>query len=423
MVVSASTSATLGSGSASRDLKVYGATSSLTIGSAARDLFVVTSATAGDAVEITATSDILASAATLKSTGVGAADDAHVLAKSTNGAVNVGSGVTEGAGVAAGDVTFDAGDTITAGSTLATRDVKAVAAGDIDLASATSARDISVTSNGGQAILRKAVLTGSGTGHDLSITASGNAVLGDPDYAAITTANLFSPTGGNTGTASVKSTGGDAVVNIDSASNGIALVASAIAGNVTGLQKTGDLVIDELAAYNITLEAMGGTLDVSAISSGGDYTVTAQGFVGDALAPYPYFGDLLDVTITDTLGDLDLGTLSLHAGHKLTITAQNGAVTGLGQLDAGTGIGDGEVEVTAAGITLDTVQSDASDIYIEANSGQLGALDAASARLGRSNVGGMSVASATGANLIDVFLPTARPSWGRRSSLELAPTA
>ncbi|PXA91218.1 hypothetical protein DMC18_13635, partial [Caulobacter sp. D5] len=715
ITIQAATTASLGTASSTRDIKVSGTSASLSNGSAARDVFVtattgnatvVTAATAGDDVEVTTTSgDVLASGATLKSTGAGAADDAHVLARSSDGAVNVGAAITQGAGVAAGDVTLDAGGTITAGSLTASRDAKAVAAGDIDVTSAAADRDITITSNGGQAILRAATLTGSGSGHDLSITAVGNAVLGDPDYTAITTANLFSRTGGNTGTASVKSTGGvamvhldtsalidtlegadidvtvasglasfgtitalignlyaetydggltvgsatassgtldlyvaggdltitgsvhgggrthletdglldgtaatlissdddltliggsvdvgevtaglaldataatgnivvqkavagetvvvaaidgdatlrgaegpdgvtvlamnkatfgaddkasittanyaitnpscgcgtdglqilsyagDVVVNINSASNGITLVGAAIDGSATVVQKTGDLVIGELAAYDITIEAMAGTLDVSAISSGGDYTVTAQDFVGDSLTPYLFNGDIRDVTITDTLGDLDLGSLSLYAGRKLTITAQDGAVKGLALLDAGTGAGDGEVTVTGAGIALDTVQSDGDvaldagtalvnvatsvsvdgtyrltggsfsagalaplgakagswtivdkaggfdfsasplqygggisvtvdagaiiggditsdtgDIYVEADSGQLGGLDGAAGQVRAiANVGGMSVASATGADLIQVSATNGVASLG-----------
>ncbi len=585
ITIQAATTASLGTASSTRDIKVSGTSASLSNGSAARDVFVtattgnatvVTAATAGDDVEVTTTSgDVLASGATLKSTGAGATDDAHVLARSSDGAVNVGAAITQGAGATAGDVTLDAGGTITAGSLTATRDAKAVAAGDIDLTSATSDRDITITSNGGQAILRAATLTGSGSGHDLSITAVGNAVLGDPDYTAITTANLFSRTGGNTGTASVKSTGGvamvhldtsalidtlegadvdvtvasglasfgtitaltgnlyaetydggltvgsatansgtldlyvaggdltitgsvhgdgathletdglldgtaatlissgddltliggsvdvgevtaalaldataatgnilvqkavagetvvvaaingdatlrgaegpdgvtvlamnkatfgaddkasittanyaitnpscgcgtdglqilsydgDVVVNIDSASNGITLVGAAIDGSATVVQKTGDLVIGELAAYDITIEAMAGTLDVSAISSGGDYTVTAQDFVGDSLTPYLFNGDIRDVTITDTLGDLDLGSLSLYAGRKLTVTSQAGAVLGSAQLLAGTGVGDGEVRVTGHGVSLDTAEADY-DVDLNAGTG------------------------------------------------------
>lgn len=677
VVISATTTATLGSGSATRDLKVFGATSSLTSGSAARDLLmdaasgnatITTSATAGDDVEITAaTGAVSASGATLKSTGVGATDDAHVLARSTNGSVTVGSAITQGTGVGAGDVTLSAGDAITGTDVQSSRDVVATAAGDIDLGSATAARDITVTSSGGQAILRAAVLTGTGAGHDLSITAVNDAVLGDPDYLAITAANVFSRTGGNTGTASVRSTGGgdakvhldasaaidtlegagvdvtintgpasfgvitadtgnvyvetldgaltvgsasavsgdvelysgggddltitglvqggglvdiegdgllnltatgavtsgdqvvmggdtvtiagsvhgdgpvqiganglldgtaallissgddltilggtvdvgtleadgiigvvasdgdadvqsahggvavtiaaftanvfvgsaeaddqgiavqaagdavvdlakvngangvivvqadgnatlrageaalgilveatdtgtatfgadsaalitnanyaltgpasgcgcspapdglqvysefgDAVVNVYSVSNPIVLVASGEFNNATVTLQTGDLKIDELAGYNITLEAQAGTLETgAAFSGGGDYTVTAQDFLGDVLTPTLTTGLIHDVTITDTLGDLDLGTNAIHADRRLTIVAQDGAVTGAAQLSAGNGLLGGRVDVTADAIAIDTASSNGS-VFLDGRTG------------------------------------------------------
>ena len=610
VIISAATTATLGSGGASRDLFVSATTG---------DATVVTSATAGDDVEVTTVDgDVVATAATLRSSGLNAGGDAHVLARSTNGAVAVGSGITQGTGAGAGDVTFDAGGAITGTSAESTRDVLATAAGDIDLASATAARDITVTSNGGQAILRAAVLTGTGAGHDLSVTAVNDAVLGDPDYTAITAANVFTRTGGNTGTATVRSTGGgvakvhldtsatidtlegasvdvtvnsgvttfgtitalvddiyvelldgaltvgtataatgdvdlnayngdltltgsahggglvhlsafglldgtsaslissdgdldleggvvdlgtleadgaitvsaldgnldvqsaqagvviqlgatgnafidtaeavqavfvvsggdalvnlvkvtdpagfvivhgdgdatvraaeapdgilvdavnkatfgaddeasitaanyvvtnpscgcgagglqvvsangDAAVYIDTASNGIGVVGAAQTGSAFVVQKTGNLTIEELAGQNITVKAATGTLETGLTTiADGDYTITAQGFLGDALTPTLFNGLIHDVTITDTLGGLNLGATAIHADHKLTIVAQNGgAVTGLGQLDAGAGLGDGEVNVTASAIALDTVLSDG-DVSLDGGTG------------------------------------------------------
>ncbi|WP_165189581.1 beta strand repeat-containing protein [Caulobacter soli] len=577
ITVQAATDAIVGTADSTRDLKITGTSASLDNGSAARDLFVTattgnatvtTSATAGDDVEVTTTDgDLLASGATLKSTGVGATDDAHVLAKSTNGAADVGTAITQGTGVAAGDVTLDSGDTITAGDLQSTRDVLVTAAGDVDVTAATAGRDITITSNGGGAILRKAVLTGAGVGHDLSITATNDAVLGDPDYQAITTANLFSRTGGNTGAASVRSTGGgdavvhldtadlidtlegegvdvtisnglasfgtitanttniyvealnggltvdtatanngdvalydaggdltltgsahganlvhletdglldgklaslissdgdleligggvdvghitangmieataatanavvqwaeagqavvvasingdatlrgatgpdgvavvayntatfgaddlgsinpdnyvdtnvscgcgtdglqvtsfngNAVVNINVATNGIDLVASSIGGDVTVNQTSGDLKINEVAGYNISLNANDGALEVGHVtSSGGDYTIRGQDFLGAVLTPDLFSGAIHDVTITDTLGDLDLGTAAIHADHWLTITAEQGAVTGAAQLSAGGGLNDARVVVTGQSVALDTVTSD-----------------------------------------------------------------
>jgi len=575
VIISAATTATLGSGVASRDLTISGVTASLTSGTAARDLFVtsttgdatvVTSATAGDDVEILTTDgDVVAGGATLRSTGIGASNDAHILLTANNGSVDFGTAITEGTGVNLGKVTADAAGTITGTAAQASLDVSVTGAGDINLASATAGRFITVSSTGGAATLGAAEMTGTGAGHNLLVSASGDAILGAPDYSSITAVNTFSRTGGNTGTATVQSTtgdakvyldtaaaistlqgvgvdvtiengpatfgtltaltnnvyvetldgaltvgtatanagdldlyayggdltltgsahgaglvhlqadglvdasaaslvssdsdleliggavsagritadgaidvgaatgnamvqkaeagqtvqvvalngdatlrggegpdgiavialnkatfgaddkasitaanyaitdascgcgsgglqvmsyDGDAVVNIDSASNGITLVAAAIDGDVTVVQKTGDLKIEELAAYNITLEAMAGTLETGfTTSSGGDYTVTAQDFLGDVLTPTLFTGDIHDVTITDTLGDLNLGTASIHADRRLTIVAQDGAVTGAAQLSAGSGLVNGRVDVTADAIAIDTASS------------------------------------------------------------------
>ncbi|MDG2527911.1 MBG domain-containing protein [Caulobacter endophyticus] len=483
----------------------------------------------------------------------------------TDGGLVLGSALT-----ATGNLRLESYDILTSAYDLtAGGDVTVMAAGDIDLASAAAGDDITMQSSGGQAILRKADLTGVGSGRDLSITAAGDAVLGDPDYLAITSDNLFTRSGGGTGTAQIKSingeamahldasaaidllegesasarimsgpatfgtitartgdatievlggamtigtataangyldlygeggdltiTGsahgasgvtiqtdglldgslaslissdgdldligdavnvgeltaaqaltvgalngdatvrlakagstvqvislygdaalrgaeapdgvavvaagagtatfgaddkasittanyvdtnaasgglgglnvisydGDAVVNINSATNGVALVGAAIDGSATVVQKTGDLKIGEIAAYNISIEAMGGTLETgSTVTSGGDYTITAQGFLGDALTPTLFNGVIRDVTITDTLGDLDLGVAAIHADRKLTIAAQDGAVLGQAQLSAGAGLGDGDISVIGQAIALDTVVGDGS---------------------------------------------------------------
>jgi len=468
---------------------------------------------------------------------------------------------------ATGDLTLESFDALTSAYGLtAGGDVTVTAAGDIDLASATAGDDIKVNSTGGQAILRKADLTGAGAGRDLSVTAATNAVLGDTDYTAITANNLFTRSGGGTGVAEVKSAGGsalvhldtsaaintitgaavdvtiangpgtfgtitatagdlyaevydgalsvgtataangdltllnaggdltitgsvhggnqvdiqtdglldatlaslissdgdlslvggsveaghltaggmieatamdadatvqlaeagqsvvvvslngnatlraakapdavalvafdkatfgaddkasitaanyvdtdpscgcgpdglqvisyngDAVVNINSATNGIGVVASSAAGSVTIVQKTGDLKIGGAAGYNVTLEAMNGTLEVAQAGSyGGDYTITAQGFLGAALTPDLIVGAIRDVSITDTLGDLDLDAAAIHADRKLTITAQGGAVTGQGQLSAGSGLGDGDISVSGQGVSFATIAGD-----------------------------------------------------------------
>ncbi len=487
---------------------------------------------------------------------------------------------------ATGNLTLESSDTLTSTYALtAGGDVDVTAAGDVDLASARAGDDITVKSTGGQAILRKADLTGAGAGRDLTLTAAGNAVLGDPDYTAITVGNVFSRSGGGTGTAQIKSAGGDAmahldasaaidllegasvdvtivngpgrfgtmtalsgdiyaevlngamtigaataaapggdvslfsaggdltitgsvhgggrvhietdglldgtlaglitsggdlelfgkavdlghvaavgaliaaatdgsamvqlaqagetvqvisltgdatlraaeapdgiavvadgkatfgaddkasitaanyavndascacgpgpgglqvisfngdaVVNVNATSNGIAVVGASIGGDATVVQKTGDLKIDELAGYNVAVEVMAGALEVgSAVSSGGNYTITAQDFRGAAMTPTLFFGGIGDVTITDTLGDLDLGAAAIQAGRRLTVIAQDGAVIGLARLSAGTGIGDGEVSVTGQGVSLDSVVSDG-DVTLD---GGVGLVDVA----------------------------------------------
>ncbi len=100
ITIQAATSATLSASAfSSRDIKVSGASVSVGNATAARDLFATASAgaatvtglaRAGDDVEVTAAGGaVAATGATLRSTGVNATDDAHVLARSTTGAVNV----------------------------------------------------------------------------------------------------------------------------------------------------------------------------------------------------------------------------------------------------------------------------------------------------------------------------------------------
>jgi hypothetical protein len=75
------------------------------------------------------------------------------------------------------------------------------------------------------------------------------------------------------------------------------------------------------------------------------------------LTPILTTGLIHDVTITDTLGDLNLGTASIHADRRLTIVAQDGAVTGAAQLSAGSGLVNGRIDVTADAIAIDTASS------------------------------------------------------------------
>ncbi|EJL33293.1 hypothetical protein PMI01_02256 [Caulobacter sp. AP07] len=265
---------------------------------------------------------------------------------------------------------------------------------------AEAGQTVQVISLNGDATLR------GGEGADgIAVVALNKATFGADDKASITAANsaITDPTCGcGSGGLQVLSSNGDAVVNINSASNGIALVGAGIAGTATVVQKTGDLKIEELAAYNITLEAMGGTLETGfTTTSGGDYTITAQDFLGDALTPTLFSGLIRDVTITDTLGGLNFGATAIHADRRLTITALNGgAVTGSGQLDAGLGAGahDGEVNIAANAITLGVVRSDG-DVGLSAGTGgvNLGAVVHADRLLGIIALNG----AVTGAGQLD----------------------
>ena len=260
--------------------------------------------------------------------------------------------------------------------------------GDVDLGRITAVGTIEVIAETGDAMVQlaqagqsvvmaslqgNATLRGAEAPDAVVVMAQTTATFGADDRNAITVDNYIvtdAPTGPSTGL-QVMSFGGDAVVNIQSASNGIGLVAAAIDGDVTVVQSTGDLEIDEIAAYGVTLEAMNGALDVGSVtSSGGDYIVTAQDFRGNALTPVLFFGTIRDVTVTDTLGDLNLNGASLYAGRNLTLTAQDGAVVGLGSLTAGAGLGDGAINVFAEGITLDTVVSDG-DVTLDGGTGRV----------------------------------------------------
>ncbi|NWM59948.1 hypothetical protein GY645_25215, partial [Escherichia coli] len=81
-------------------------------------------------------------------------------------------------------------------------------------------------------------------------------------------------------------------------------------GNVDVRVASGDLGINLLAGHDITAFTPGLLSLTRVESSGGDYTLTAADFGGDAL--HPVFGTsgataLGNVTIIDTAGDLGAG--------------------------------------------------------------------------------------------------------------------
>jgi len=235
----------------------------------------------------------------------------------------------------------------------------------VNRASATGVDGVVVVQAGGDATLRGAEAT---DGILVYASGTGKATFGADDRNSIVTDN-YAFTAANSGAGcgcgplpdglQVVSDGGDAVVNVNALSNPIALVSASPTGAATVVLTSGDLKIDQVLGYNISLDAADGTLETGLTTiSGGDYTIAAHDFLGDALTPTLSSGLIHDVSINDRLGDLDLGTAAIHADHWLTILASDGAVTGAAQLSAGSGLNDGRVVVTGEGIALDTVASD-----------------------------------------------------------------
>ncbi|MBO9709082.1 MAG: hypothetical protein J7521_12810 [Caulobacter sp.] len=323
-------------------------------------------------VQIAATGLLDASAAPLISSG----DHLTILAGSAavgpleaGGRINVGAltgNVDLESGHAGQEVVVVSanGDATVGWAESDSRAVSVQASGDVrvGLAKANGVDGAVDVGGGGDVTLRG----GEATKGILVYARDGKATFGADDKASITAAN-YAITAAAVGCSCAPDTNGlqvisefgDAVVNVNSLSNPVAVVAGGVDDNTIVTLKTGNLTIDGLAGYNITVEAENGTFSAGdVVSAGGDYTITAHDFLDHALSPNPYFGVIRDVTITDTLGDLNLGTLSLHADRRLTITATNGAVVGAARLDAGTGANDGQVSVTAQGVALDQVSSD-----------------------------------------------------------------
>jgi len=362
----AGTTATLGSGSAGAFLNVSGASASLTTGVAGRDLqvtattgdaAVVTSATAADDVEITTTDgDVLAGGATLTSTGLSTGvSDGHVWLTSTNGAVDFGTAITQGTGVSAGDVTVLAGDTATGVSAQATRDVSVTAPSGVSLGSATAGRDITLNAAAGDVTLGAAELTGTGAGHDLSVTGDGVVTLGAVDEPSITAANVFSRTGGSTGTASVQSLNSDTWVYLD-ASDAIDTLSG---DNVTVLINSGPATFGAITAQDrLSVLANDGDLAVGAATAnngdlalevyGGAMTVGTANAPGGSLELYAYDGALTITGSAHAGMAAVLQSLGLLDGTSASLISSDGALQLVGgQVDVGSLQADSLIVVAA----------------------------------------------------------------------------
>jgi len=251
--------------------------------------------------------------------------------------------------------------------------------GDIDVLSTAGAIDVdAVHSTGGDAIfnaytdlnLRSVAANGGqfqagGNATLRAITAIdgfallalGNITLGADTVGEIAGGNLLA-TGGSlsgcacgSGGATLISLGGSVNVNLHSATGVFDTIAAAIDGDANVQVATGDLGIGDLAGHNISVMLPGGTLTVmNPVSSGGNYTLTARDFGGNALLPTVMGGatKLSNVTITDTEGDLGAGG-TLVASGDIRVNAV-GNITGALSLFA-----DRDVEVSANAIQLGDV--------------------------------------------------------------------
>lgn len=184
-----------------------------------------------------------------------------------------------------------------------------------------------------------------------ALVALGNVTLGADTADLVTGGNLLVTGGNGSGGATLISLGGDVSVNLQSATGVFATIASAVDGDASVHVATGNLEIGDLAGHNIAVTLPGGTLTVmNPVSSGGNYTLTARDFGGNALLPA--FGGgatrLNNVSITDTDGDFGAGGSLVAAGNIRVSSVGN--ITGTLSL-----LADGDVEVTAKAIRLGNI--------------------------------------------------------------------
>ncbi|KRA83623.1 hypothetical protein ASD76_06215 [Altererythrobacter sp. Root672] len=297
--ISSNGSASLTLGNSGRDLTLSAPQVFMSTVDAVRDVFVTGTTSAfvtnrifaGDDIEITADGDVSAGGAYLKSTGVGAVDDAHILLRSTTGAVNASNTLlTQGTGVAAGDITISAATTATAGTLDSSRDVQ-VTGVTASLANGSAARDLFVTgTTGGATVTTQAI-----AGDDVEITAtSGNvsasgATLRSTGVGATDDAHVLarSTTGSvAVGTAQTQGTG---------AAAGDVTVTGGPSASLASASSTRDLTLAGSAALTLTGN-YSANRTASLTSTTGSITQTsgviaAQTLTGSAIGGASFGGD------------------------------------------------------------------------------------------------------------------------------------
>nr|WP_300598434.1 YDG domain-containing protein [uncultured Sphingomonas sp.] len=287
------------------------------------------------------------------------------------------------ANLSAGNYLYIDGGTVLAAALDSGGDVELYSStGGITMGALTGRRDATVSAAGDLSIERIALAGGGqfaagGTATVRSLTAPGgyalaamgNVTLG-ADAGAVASASNIAEAGGSlggcgcgTGGATVVSLGGNVTINLFSVT-GVFDTVAAGSGNVDVRVASGDLGINLLAGHDITAFTPGLLSLTRVESSGGDYTLTAADFGGDAL--HPVFGTsgataLGNVTIIDTAGDLGAGGWLIAAG-DIHVEARGGAITGGMILDA-----QGDVTAIGQGIRLGQVTG--RDVTIDAGTG------------------------------------------------------
>ena len=346
ITVSGATTASLSSGASSHDLKVLAPTASLGSGSAANSVFVTATtgsatvtgtASAGNDIEVTATTgSVTTTGASLTATGVGAADDAHVLLQSTGGAVTVGSATTQGTGAAAGDITVGGSTTTTVTGTLnAARDVVITAGNSVVATGSTisAVRDVAVSATTGSI-----ALGGVNAGDDIAVRALAGAITGSGDLESGQTHDAADPDPAGAADTLVGSTltGHD----IDLKAQTIAITGNVAAGRAPDVNETlGAAQIASTLTAEATNPDAGGVAALQ-LGTGPGKSVTAHSDVSlkaeNAAAGSIKTGDVFaggDVAVDSAAGDITMA--SALAGDDVVLRALNGAINVSGNVESG----------------------------------------------------------------------------------------
>lgn len=260
------------------------------------------------------------------------------------------------------------GDMSLTGGSVQVTDV--AAEGDLSIAAVGTGGDVYVEFAETEGLLIIGALDGAATlraaevADGIQLFAFGDVTLGADSRSLITSDNRATITVGGCGCGpgdiTVVSQDGDVRVNLNAVTGVFDAIGAGINGDVDVTLMTGNLTIADLAGYNITVDVQAGTLETGygdpstygVFLSGGNYNVTANSFLGNALTPNLPFATMNDYVVVQRLGALDMTGMSVTAQGEILINVRNGALTGDAQLTA-----DGNISVSARGIAVDTVDA------------------------------------------------------------------